>query len=95
MAKPKIKPEIKPDSAVATTTPWNVVVHNDPINYMGYVVVAFMNVLNLPSAEAKKLVQTVHQEGQAIVWSGNREKAEVLVLKLQQWHLNAQLSKNG
>jgi len=95
MAKPKIKPEIKPDSAVAPTTPWNVVVHNDPINYMGYVVVAFMNVLNLPSTEAKKLVQTVHQEGQAIVWSGNREKAEVLVLKLQQWHLNAQLSKNG
>jgi ATP-dependent Clp protease adaptor protein ClpS len=94
MAKPKIKIEIKPDSAIAATTPWNVVVHNDPINYIGYVVVAFMNVLNLPSTEAKKLTQQVHQDGQAIVWSGNREKAEVLVLKLQQWHLNAQLAKN-
>ncbi len=95
MAKPKTKPEIKTSPSEATTTPWKVVVHNDPINFMGYVVVAFMSVLNIPSAEAKKLMQLVHQEGHAVVWTGNREKAEILVLKLQQWHLNAQLTKDG
>ena len=55
MAKPKLKPEIKTETLVTAAPKWNVVVLNDPINYQAYVVVAFMNVLRISAAEAKKL----------------------------------------
>ena len=89
MAKPKLKPEIKTETLVSAAPKWNVVVLNDPINYQAYVVVAFMSVLRISAAEAKKLMRAIHAEGRATVWTGERERAELLALELQQWHLNA------
>ncbi len=95
MAKPKLKPEIKTETLVSAAPKWNVVVLNDPINYTGYVVVAFMSVLRINATEAKKLMQAVHVVGRATVWTGDRERAEMLALELQQWHLNALLEKDA
>ncbi|MEI7651164.1 MAG: ATP-dependent Clp protease adaptor ClpS [Verrucomicrobiota bacterium] len=95
MAKPKLKPEIKTETLVSAEPKWNVVVLNDPINYTGYVVVAFMSVLRINATEAKKLMQAVHVDGRATVWTGDRERAEMLALELQQWHLNALLEKDA
>jgi ATP-dependent Clp protease adaptor protein ClpS len=95
MAKPKLKPEIKTETLVSVAPKWNVVVLNDPINYQAYVVVAFMNVLRISAAEAKKLMRAIHAEGRATVWTGDRERAEMLSLELQQWHLNSLLEKDG
>lgn len=95
MAKPKIKPQIRTESLTSPAPPWNVVVLNDPINYQGYVVVAFVNVLRMTQAEARKLMRVVHEEGRATVWSGPRERAEMLTLELQQWHLRALLEADA
>ncbi|MBM3867786.1 MAG: Clp protease ClpS [Verrucomicrobia bacterium] len=95
MAKPKLKPEIKTESLVSAAPKWNVVVLNDPINYQAYVVLAFMNVLRLAAPEAKRLMRAVHEEGRATVWTGDRERAEMLSLELQQWHLNSLLEQDG
>ena len=95
MAKPKIKPEIKTESVVAPAPKWNVVVLNDPINLTGYVVMAFMSVLRIQRPLARKYMLQVHEEGRATVWTGDRERAEMLALELQQWHLNALLEKDG
>ncbi|MEK0437341.1 MAG: hypothetical protein RL444_1421 [Verrucomicrobiota bacterium] len=95
MAKPKLKPEIKTESLVSAAPKWNVVVLNDPINYQAYVVLAFMNVLRLGAPEAKRLMRAIHAEGRATVWTGDRERAEMLSLELQQWHLNSLLEKDG
>lgn len=95
MAKPKLKPEIKTESLVSAAPKWNVVVLNDPINYQAYVVVAFMSVLRIGAAEAKKLMRAVHVDGRATVWTGERERAELLSMELQQWHLNSLLEKDG
>ena len=95
MAKPKLKPEIQTETLVSAAPKWNVVVLNDPINYQAYVVVAFMSVLRISSAEAKKLMRAIHAEGRATVWTGDRERAEMLALELQQWHLNSLLEKDG
>ncbi|MEY3772678.1 MAG: hypothetical protein RL067_692 [Verrucomicrobiota bacterium] len=95
MAKPKIKPEIKTESVVAPAPKWHVVVLNDPINFTGYVVVAFVSVLRISKAEAKKLMRQVHEEGRATVWTGERERAELLALELQQWHLSAILEADA
>ena len=95
MAKPKLKPEIKTETLVSAAPQWNVVVLNDPINYQAYVVVAFMSVLRISAAEAKKFMRAIHAEGRATVWTGDRERAEMLALELQQWHLNSLLEKDG
>ncbi len=95
MPKPKLKPEIKTESLVSAAPRWNVVVLNDPINYQAYVVLAFMNVLRLGAPEAKRLMRAIHAEGRATVWTGDRERAEMLSLELQQWHLNSLLEQDG
>jgi ATP-dependent Clp protease adaptor protein ClpS len=95
MAKPKLKPEIKTESLVSAAPKWNVVVLNDPINYQAYVVVAFMSVLRVGAADARKLMRAVHEDGRATVWTGDRERAEMLALELQQWHLRSLLEKDG
>ena len=95
MAKPKLKPEIKTESLVSAAPKWNVVVLNDPINYQAYVVLAFMNVLRIGAPEAKQLMRAIHAEGRATVWTGDRERAEMLSLELQQWHLNSLLEQDG
>ncbi|MDP4591868.1 MAG: ATP-dependent Clp protease adaptor ClpS [Opitutales bacterium] len=95
MAKPKLKPEIKTESLVSAAPRWNVVVLNDPINYQAYVVMAFMNVLRIGAPEAKRLMRAIHAEGRATVWTGDRERAEMLSLELQQWHLSSLLEQDG
>jgi ATP-dependent Clp protease adaptor protein ClpS len=95
MAKPKLKPEIKAESLVSAAPRWNVVVLNDPINYQAYVVMAFMNVLRIGAPEAKRLMRAIHAEGRATVWTGDRERAEMLSLELQQWHLSSLLEQDG
>ncbi len=95
MPKPKTRPEIKTEKVAAPSAKWNVVVLNDPINLTGYVVMAFMSVLRIQRQLARKYMLQVHEEGRATVWTGERERAEMLALELQQWHLNALLEKDG
>ncbi len=94
MGKPKFKPEIKTETVRALVAKWNVVVLNDPINLTGYVVLVFMNVLRISRGLARKHMLEVHEEGRSTVWTGEREHAEMLVMELQQWHLNALLEKD-
>jgi ATP-dependent Clp protease adaptor protein ClpS len=56
--------------------PWQVVVWNDPINLMSYVVYVFRKLYGYSEPKATRLMLAVHHEGRAVVTSGNREKAE-------------------
>lgn len=68
---------------------WRVVVLNDPVNLMSYVVLVFKKVLGFDESTARRKMLEVHERGRSVVWSGLREKAEAYVFTLQQWHLNA------
>ncbi len=70
---------------------WRVLVLNDPVNLMSYVVVVFRRVLGFDEATARKHMLEVHEQGRSIVWSGLRERAEHHAFTLQQWHLTAVL----
>ena len=70
---------------------WRVVVLNDPVNLMSYVVMVFKKVFGFDESTARKRMLEVHEQGRSIVWSGLREKAEAYVFTLQQWHLTAVL----
>ena len=62
--------------------PWIVIVWNDPINLMSYVVLVFQKLFGYNRAKATQLMLQVHNEGKAVVSSGTREKAESDVSRL-------------
>ena len=74
--------------------PWIVVVWNDPINLMSYVVYVFQKLFGYSREKATKLMLDVHQKGRAVVSSGSREKAESDVFRLHSYGLWATLTKD-
>jgi ATP-dependent Clp protease adaptor protein ClpS len=73
--------------------PWNVVVHNDPVNLMTYVTMVFQRVFGYPREKAEQHMLEVHQKGRSILWSGMRERAELYVQQLHGYLLLATLEK--
>lgn len=73
--------------------PWNVVVHNDPINLMSYVTMVFQRVFGYPRPQAERLMRQVHERGRCVVWSGAREQAEMYCHQLQGWQLLATIER--
>ena len=73
--------------------PWQVVVHNDPVNLMTYVTMVFQRVFGYPREKAEKHMLEVHHKGRSILWSGVRERAELYVQQLHGYLLLATLEK--
>jgi ATP-dependent Clp protease adaptor protein ClpS len=73
---------------------WNVIVWNDPINQMTYVVFVFMRVLGFNKEKATKHMLQVHQLGKSIVATETREKAEFYHQQLQAHGLTVTLEQN-
>ena len=74
------EPEV--DDVTVTDKPWIVVVWNDPVNLMSYVVFVFQKLFGYSREKATELMLDVHHKGKAAVSSGNREKAEADVYRL-------------
>jgi ATP-dependent Clp protease adaptor protein ClpS len=73
--------------------PWQVVVWNDPVNLMSYVVWVFRDLFGYPAEQATRLMLQVHHEGRAVVSSGPLEKAELDCYRLHHHGLWATLEK--
>ncbi len=85
-------PEV--DETVETAKPWVVVVWNDPVNMMSYVVFVFQKLFGYSKEKATKLMLDVHHKGKAAVSSGNREKAETDVSRLHAHGLWATMQRD-
>ena len=83
------------DEEVRPDTPWVVVVWNDPVNLMSYVVFVFQKLFGYPREKATRLMLQVHHEGRAAVSEGAREKAEADVARLHAHGLWATMEKAG
>jgi ATP-dependent Clp protease adaptor protein ClpS len=79
--------------SVRRDVPWNVIVWNDPITLMTYVVLVFRRLFGHSEQTATRLMLQVHNEGKAIVASQPREQAEVSVTKLHAFGLQATLAR--
>ena len=62
----------EPDVEEVTVTdePWIVIVWNDPVNLMSYVVYVFQKLFGYSRKKATKLMRQVHEEGKAVVSDG-------------------------
>lgn len=72
--------------------PWQVVVHNDPVNLMSYVTMVFQRVFGYPREKAERHMLEVHN-GRSVLWAGMRERAELYVQQLHGYLLLATLEK--
>ena len=89
--KPTIEKETR--SKEDLDLPWQVVVHNDPVNLMSYVTMVFQRVFGYPREKAERHMLEVHHNGRSILWSGMREPAELYVQQLHGYLLLATLEK--
>ncbi len=87
-------PIIRNETSIENESLWNVVVLNDPVNLMSYVVMVFKRVFGYSQERATRHMLEVHEQGRSVVWTGGREPAEAHVHVLQGWQLRAQLEQN-
>ena len=93
-AKNQGTPAPQAETELALQGAWRVVVLNDPVNLMSYVVLVFKKVFGFDEHTARRHMLEVHEQGRSVVWSGLREKAEAYAFTLQQWHLTAVLESD-
>jgi ATP-dependent Clp protease adaptor protein ClpS len=74
--------------------PWKVIVLNDPVNLMSYVVMVFRKVFGYDEQKATKHMREVHELGKSVLWTGEREQAETYVYQLQRWRLQTVLERD-
>ncbi len=86
-----IEPEVGtiPDTA----HPWQVVVWNDPVNLMSYVVMVLRKLFGHSKKKATELMLAIHNEGKAVVADGTREEAEQYVAALHGYGLWATMER--
>lgn len=102
-AIPGASAPVVPDEDVDVTTrgavnldrPWDVVVWDDPVTLMSYVVWVFKRVLGVAEPVATSLMLQVHNEGRALVASKPREQAELLLQRLLAHGLSATMQRAG
>jgi ATP-dependent Clp protease adaptor protein ClpS len=92
MSETTIERETKAEEAL--DVPWNVVVHNDPVNLMTYVTMVFQKVFGYSRERATRHMLEVHHKGRSIVWSGLREPAESYVQQLHGYLLLATIERS-
>ncbi|HUH08806.1 MAG TPA: ATP-dependent Clp protease adapter ClpS [Egibacteraceae bacterium] len=73
--------------------PWVVIVWNDPVTLMSYVVFVLRKLFGYDEQTATTLMLRVHNEGKAMVASGPRERCEMHVARLHAHGLQATLAR--
>lgn len=91
LANPEVDESV--DLSAAPLEPWQVVVWNDPVNLMSYVVRVFRTYFGYTVEKATQLMLAVHHEGHAVVATGPRETMEVHAQAMHDYGLWATVRK--
>ncbi len=94
-AAPVRERESRTDERVVPDAPWDVIVWDDPVNLMSYVVFVFRKVFSYPEPIARKLMLEVHHKGKALVATEPREQAEMYVHQLHGYGLQATMQRSS
>jgi ATP-dependent Clp protease adaptor protein ClpS len=74
---PRSRPKAAPPR-VDRLPPWRVILHNDDVNDMGYVVETIIELMRVNPRIALLHTLTAHQRGLALLVTTHREHAELL-----------------
>jgi len=81
------------DEADLTTRGWNVIVWDDPVNLMSYVVYVFRKLFGFTETVATRKMLEVHHDGKSVVATAPREKAELDCHQLHHYGLWATIEQ--
>lgn len=92
---PKPVPVLEPVTVEETSLDrgWNVIVWDDPVNLMSYVVYVFRRLFGWSEKKATQHMLEVHHQGRSLVATEDREQAEYYVTRLHVYGLQATLEK--
>jgi len=90
---PQIEKSTRVREAISLDRPWVTVVWDDPVNLMSYVAYVFRSYFGVTPAEAERLMLQVHNNGRAIVATGDRESMERHVEAMHGYGLWATLDR--
>ncbi|WP_241973393.1 ATP-dependent Clp protease adapter ClpS [Cryobacterium sp. TMT2-15-1] len=90
---PKTDERLDLRDAVSLDRPWITIVWDDPVNLMSYVSYVFRSYFGISARESERLMLQVHNDGKAVVASGNREAMERHVEAMHGYGLWATLAK--
>ena len=80
---PDVLPETDEETKTRRQPPYAVVLHNDDLNGMDWVILVLQKVFGYPVPKCFELMLEAHEKGRAVVWVGALEVAE---LKADQIH---------
>lgn len=66
--------------------PYNVILMNDDDHSMEFVVDVLRKVFGYPLEKSFQLMQTAHETGMAVVWTGPKEVAELKAEQMSTFH---------
>ena len=81
------------ETRVDMDIPWNIVVWDDPVNLMSYVVYVLQKIFGYNNSLATKLMLAVHTQGKSLVATEEREQAELHLHQLHSYGLQATLRR--
>lgn len=84
-ALPEIKPDVEEetDHEVAKEPPYRVLIHNDDVTPMDFVVAILIKIFMLTYPDAMRVMLTAHYEGIAYVQTLSKSEAERRIAKAQ------------
>lgn len=94
-AAPAIDEDVDTGTDIDPDAPWDVIVWDDPVNLMSYVVWVLRRVFSYPEPVARKLMLEVHHRGKALVASEPREQAEMYLQQLHGYGLQATIQRGS
>ncbi len=94
IAAPSILDQPVDEVSVDVDRPWKVLVWDDPVNTMDYVVFVFQKLFGFGRDKATRLMLEVHHQGKSVVATGEKEKMEAHVFALHQYSLWATLEQD-
>jgi len=91
----QVDPATAPRTVTRLERPWSVIVWDDPVNLMSYVVYVFQKLFGFSQEVAHQKMMEVHEAGRSVVASEGRERAEYFVGRLHGYGLQATLERAG
>ncbi len=85
--------ETQTETRMDLDIPWNIVVWDDPVNLMSYVVYVLQKIFGYNTSLATKLMLEVHNQGKSLVATEEREQAELHLHQLHSYGLQATLRR--
>ena len=82
-----VRPTPRPDAPTEALPPWNVLLHNDEVNEMGFVIESLCRFARLSMPAATRCTMEAHKKGLSLVLTTHREHAELVAEQLSSLRL--------